>query len=70
MSLAGGAADALGSLIPKKEQSALTTGLNQGYDTAANALMSIPGWGTVAGGAMKIRGMLSDGLTALGVGTD
>lgn len=70
MSLAGGAADALGGLIPQKEQSALTTGLNQGYDTAANALMSIPGWETVAGGAMKIGGMLSDGLTALGVGTD
>lgn len=70
MGLAGGVADALGSLIPKKEQSALTTGLNQGYDAAANALMSIPGAGTIAGGAMKIGGMLSDGLTALGVGTD
>lgn len=70
MGLAGGVADALGGLIPQKEQSALTTGLNQGYDAAANALMSIPGWGTVAGGIMKVGGMLSDGLTALGVGTD
>lgn len=70
MSLAGGVADALGGLIPQKEQSALTTGLNQGYDAAANALMSIPGWGTIAGGIMKVGGMLSDGLTALGVGTD
>lgn len=70
MSLAGGAADVLGGLIPQKEQSALTTGLNRGYDAAANALMAIPGWGTAVGGAMKIRGMLSDGLTALGVGTD
>lgn len=70
MSLAGGAADALGGLIPKKEQSALTTGLNKGYDAAANALMAIPGYGTAVGGAMKVRGMLSDGLTALGVGTD
>lgn len=70
MSLAGGMADALGGFIPQKEQSALTTGLNQGYDAAANALMSIPGWGTVVGGAMKVRGMLSDGLTALGIGTD
>ena len=70
MSLAGGAADALGGLIPQKEQSALTTGLNRGYDAAANALMAIPGWGTAVGGAMKVRGMLSDGLTALGVGTD
>lgn len=70
MSLAGGAADVLGSLIPKKEQSALTTGLNQGYDAAANAAMAIPGVGTIIGGAMKVGGMLSDGLTALGVGTD
>lgn len=59
-----------GSLIPKTEQSALTEGLNQGYDAAANAAMAIPGVGTIIGGAMKVGGMLSDGLTALGVGTD
>ena len=59
-----------GSLIPPTEQSALTTGLNQGYDAAANAAMAIPGVGTIIGGAMKVGGMLSDGLTALGVGTD
>lgn len=54
----------------KTEQSALTEGLNQGYDAAANAAMAIPGVGTIIGGAMKVGGMLSDGLTALGVGTD
>lgn len=70
MSVAGGIADVAGSLIPKKEQSALTEGLNQGYDAAANAAMAIPGVGTIIGGAMKVGGMLSDGLTALGVGTD
>lgn len=70
MNVVGGIADTIGSLIPKKEQSALTTGLNQGYDAAANAIGSIPGVGTVIGGVMKIGGMLSDGLTALGVGTD
>lgn len=70
MSKAGGYADMIGSLIPKKEQSALTTGLNQGYDAAANMISSVPGVGTVIGGAMKIGGMLSDGLTAMGVGTD
>ena len=32
--------------------------------------MAIPGVGTIIGGAMKVGGMLSDGLTALGVGTD
>lgn len=65
--LAGNIADVAGSLIPPTEQSALTTGLNQGYDAAA---MAIPGVGTIIGGAMKVGGMLSDGLTALGVGTD
>lgn len=68
--IAGGIADIVSNLIPSKEQSALTTGLNQGYDTVANTAMSIPGVGTVIGGAMKVGGMLSDGLTALGVGTD
>lgn len=70
MSKSGGYADMIGSFIPKKEQSALTTGLNQGYDAAANMISSVPGVGTIVGGAMKIGGMLSDGLTALGVGTD
>ena len=70
MSKAGGYADMIGSFIPKKEQSALTAGLNQGYDAAANMISSVPGVGTIVGGAMKIGGMLSDGLTALGVGTD
>lgn len=70
MSKAGGYADMIGSFIPNKEQSALTTGLNQGYDAAANMISSVPGVGTIVGGAMKIGGMLSDGLTALGVGTD
>lgn len=70
MSKAGGYADMIDSFIPKKEQSALTTGLNQGYDAAANMISSVSGVGTIVGGAMKIGGMLSDGLTALGVGTD
>lgn len=69
MNVAGGIADVVGSLIPQKEQSALTTGLNQGYDAAANAVSAIPGVGII-GDAMKVGGMLSDGLTALGVGTD
>lgn len=68
--LAGSIADVAGSLIPQTEQSALTTGLNQGYDAAANAVSAIPGVGTIIGGAMKVGGMLSDGLTALAVGTD
>lgn len=68
--LAGSIADVAGSLIPQTEQSALTTGLNQGYDAATDAVSAIPGVGTIIGGAMKVGGMLSDGLTAMGVGTD
>lgn len=60
----------LNNLIPQQEQSALTTGLNSGYDTISNSISNIPGIGTVIGGAMKIGGLLSDGLTSLGVGTD
>ena len=66
----GNMASTVSSLIPQTEQSGLTTGLNAGYDAAANAVSAIPGVGTIIGGAMKIGGMLSDGLTALGVGTD
>lgn len=70
MNIAGQASDILSSFIPKKEQSGLTTGLDAGYDAAANGVGMIPGVGTVIGGAMKVGGLLSDGLTALGVGTD
>jgi hypothetical protein len=57
-------------MLPTSKQSALTTGLNSAYDTTANTLSSIPGVGSIIGGAMKIGGFLSDGLTAMGVGTD
>ncbi len=60
----------LDSMLPTSKQSALTTGLNSAYDTTANTLSSIPGVGSIIGGAMKIGGFLSDGLTAMGVGTD
>lgn len=68
--MAGGIADIVSNFIPVTGQSTLTTGLNQGYNMASNAAMSIPGVGTIIGGAMKVGGMLSDGLTALGIGTD
>nr|DAH30545.1 MAG TPA: hypothetical protein [Bacteriophage sp.] len=66
----GNMASTVSSLIPQTEQSGLTAGLNAGYDAAANAVSAIPGVGTIIGGAMKIGGMLSDGLSAMGVGTD
>lgn len=66
----GNMASTVSSLIPQTEQSGLTAGLNAGYDAAANAVSAIPGVGTIIGGAMKVGGMLSDGLSAMGVGTD
>lgn len=69
-SITGGIADTIGSFIPQKQQHQSTEMADTAYDQVANTLMSIPGFGTVAGGIMKVGGLLSDGLTALGVGTD
>ena len=69
-SITGGIADTIGSFIPQKQQHQSTEIADTAYDQVANTLMSIPGFGTVAGGIMKVGGLLSDGLTALGVGTD
>lgn len=52
------------------KQSSLTQGLDMGYDTAANAVSMIPGWGTVVGGAMKLGGLATDALRKAGFGTD
>jgi len=52
------------------KNSSLTNGLNSGYDMASSAIMTMGPYGAIIGGAMKLGGLLSDGLTALGVGTD
>ena len=59
-----------GAFIPKKKQAALTEGLDSAYDMASNAVMMMGPYGMLIGGIMKAGGLLSDGLTALGVGTD
>lgn len=64
MQQVGTVADSLDALIPKTGQSDLTTGLNSFYDQLSNKV------GPIAGGIMKAAGLVSDGLTALGVGTD
>lgn len=58
------------TFIPKKKQAALTEALNSGYDAASSAIMTLGPAGALAGGIMKAAGLVSDGLTALGVGTD
>lgn len=70
MGIAGGVADTIGSFIPKKEQHSSVETADAVFDSVSNTLMAIPGWGTVAGGIMKVGGLLADGLTAMGVGTD
>jgi len=44
--------------------------MNSAYDMASSAIMTMGPYGALIGGAMKVGGLLSDGLTALGVGTD
>lgn len=71
--VAGGVADItdktlFGNQIAKNSD--LTNTLNTGYDTASSAIMTMGPYGAIIGGAMKVGGLLSDGLTALGVGTD
>lgn len=71
--IAGGVADItdktlFGNQIAKNSD--LTNTLNTGYDAASSAIMTMGPYGAIIGGAMKVGGLLSDGLTALGVGTD
>lgn len=73
LGIAGGAADTLDSVLfgdQRAKNSSLTNGMNDVYDTASSAIMSMGPYGAMIGGAMKVGGLLSDGLTALGVGTD
>jgi hypothetical protein len=48
----------------------LTNTLNNTYDFASSALMTMGGPAAIVGGAMKVGSLVSSGLTALGVGTD
>lgn len=63
----GSAADLVSSFIPHNPQSDITEKLNGMYDKASDIAMKInPAVGAIA----KVGGMVSDGLTAMGVGTD
>ena len=72
--IAGQAADTLDNMFFSKQHandSGLTKGLNNAYDSISNAAMMFSPVGTVLGGAMKAGKLLGDGLTALvGGGTD
>ena len=72
--IAGQAVDTLDNMFFSKQHandSGLTKGLNNAYDSISNAAMMFSPVGTVLGGAMKAGKLLGDGLTALvGGGTD
>lgn len=71
--LTGQAMDTLDNMFFSKQHtnnSALTKGINNMYDSVSSSLMAFSPVGTIVGGAMKAGKFLGDGLTALGVGTD
>ena len=71
--IAGGAADSVKGLLfgnQAANNSQLTNTLNNTYDFASSALMTMGGPAAIVGGAMKVGSLVSSGLTALGVGTD
>ena len=71
--IAGGWSDVADQVLfgnQAAKNSDLTNNLNTGYDVASSAIMTMGPTGAIIGGAMKVGGLLSDGLSALGVGTD
>lgn len=71
--LAGQTFDNLDNMFFAKQHmndSALTKGLNNTYDSISSAAMMFYPVGTLVGGAMKAGKFIGDGLSALAVGTD
>lgn len=71
--VAGGVADSMDRILFGDQQaknSNLTNGMNSVYDMTSSAIMGMGKTGLLVGGAMKVGGLLSDGLSAMGVGTD
>ena len=72
MNLVGQAADMLGSFMPENNayqgpKGSITRGIDSAYDAAANMAMQI---NPAIGGAMKVGGLVSDGINAITGGTD
>ena len=71
--VAGGVADSMDQVLfgnQYAKNSNLTNGMNSVYDMTSSAIMGMGPYGAMIGGAMKVGGLLSDGLSAIGVGTD
>lgn len=72
MNIVGQAADMLGSFMPENNayqgpKGSITRGIDSAYDAAANMAMQI---NPAIGGAMKVGGLVSDGINAITGGTD
>ena len=71
--IAGGAANTLDNVFfgdQKATNSDLTNGVNDAYDFASDALLTMGGPASIFGGIMKVGGLASDMLTSAGIGTD
>ena len=71
--VAGGVADSMDRILfgdQWAKNSNLTNGMNSVYDMTSSAIMGMGGAGILIGGGMKLGGLLSDSLSAMGVGTD
>lgn len=62
---AGQIADSISGMLPNANNDSTTNAINAGYDAASTAIMSIPGYGTLIGGGMKLMGLANKGLAAL-----
>ena len=71
--ISGGVADSMDHILFGNQwakNSDITNNINGVYDMASSAIMGMGPYGAMIGGAMKVGGLLSDGLSAMGVGTD
>ena len=69
----GGVADSMDQILfgnQYAKNSDITNNINSVYNMTSSAIMGMGPYGAMIGGAMKVGGLLSDGLSAMGVGTD
>lgn len=71
--ISGGVADSMDHILfgdQWAKNSNLTNNMNSVYDITSSSIMGMGKTGLLVGGAMKVGGLLSDGLSAIGVETD
>ena len=71
--VAGGVADSMDRILfgdQWAKNSNLTNGMNSVYDMTSSSIMGMGKTGLLVGGGMKLGGLLSDSLSAMGIKTD